>query len=355
LADYDIEDIANLELTLKKQTEKLNALRREVRKLKFVPIESAGYYSSIAYKSFDGGMFKLNFDPLEIDVIEVADSNGNTKLKFAIPISEELEKTDFTSIEEQPIVKKFLSIMGVNNLTEASEILRDPRELMEIAEFACIFDKITTASPEEKTIIMKDGLLRTKKIKSELLDILKDILKNKKNHVKLVGVAKTSKIVSLLSTALFLEKKIPQNRIGYIKIPLELELRVYTWSGKGKITEKTERLVYSFGGLYIVKLSKLSNILVTLEIPEDYSTDEVNEIISYIAKDSKYSYPVLGYPQTIMRAHEAAVRIGLPASIIKDKILEHVKELSDATVRKFLRDGWLFKDFVDKGVLGGGE
>jgi hypothetical protein len=355
LINYGIEDIANLESTLKKQTEKLDELRAEVKKLKFTPVEAAGYYSSIAYKSFDGGMFKLNFDPLEIDVIEVADSNGNIKLKFAIPLGEELEKTDFSSIESLQIIKKFLSVLGVSSLTDASEIPRDPGTLMEIAEFACIFDKIATASPEETTIVMKDGFLRTKKIKAELLDKLKVVVKNKKNHIKLVGVAKTSKIVSLLSTALFLENMIPANQIGYIKIPLGLELRVYTWSGKGKITEKTKKLAYSFGGLHIVKLSKLSNILVTVEIPEDYSKEEVNEIISYLAKDSKYSYPVLGYPQTIMRAHEAAVRIGLPASIVKDKILERIKELSDPTVRAFLRDGWLFRDFVDKGVLGGGE
>lgn len=355
MTNYDIEDIANLESTLKKQTGKLDELRTEVRNLKFVPVEAAGYYSAIAYKSFDGGMFKLSFDPLEIDVIEVADSNGNTKLKFAVPIGDELEKADFGSIEELLIIKKFLSILGVDNLTEVSEILRDPGTLMEIAEFACIFDKIASASAEEKTIVMKDGFLRTKKIKSELLDKLRDILKSRKSHIKLVGVAKTSKIVSLLSTALFLERKIPSNQIGYIKIPAELELRVYTWSGKGKIGEKTKKLFYAFGGLYIVKLSKLGNVLVTVEIPENYSKEEVTEIISYLAKDSRYSYPVLGYPQTIMRAHEAAVRIGLPASIVKDRILERVKELSDPTVRAFLRDGWLFKDFVDKGVLGGGE
>ena len=75
--------------------------------------------------------------------------------------------------------------------------------------------------------------------------------------------------------------------------------------------------------------------------------------MSYLAKDSKYSYPVLGYPQTIMRAHEAAVRIGLPASIIKEKIIERIRELSDPEVKTFLRDGWLFRDFIDKGVLGG--
>lgn len=353
--DYDINTITNLEHILETQTKKLENLRTEVKKLEFVPIESAGYYSSIAYKSFDGGMFKLNFNPLEIDVIEIADSNGNTKLKFAVPLSEELDKTDLRSIEELPIINKFLSILRVSSLVEASEVLKDPKTLMEIGEWACIFDKITTASHEEKTIVMKDGLLRTKKIKSELIGKLKGLLENKKGHVMLVGVAKTSKIVSLLSTALILEKKIPPNQIGYIKIPLELELKVYTWSGKGLIRGRIESLNYAFGAIYIVKLSKLRNILVTVEIPNNYTKEEITEIISYLAKDSKYSYPILGYPQTIMRAHEAAVRVGLPASIVKDKILERVKELSDQEVKTFLRDGWLFREFVDRGVLGGSQ
>lgn len=353
MVTYEIGDIANLDSTLKKQTEKLKKLRAKVKDLKFIPIEAAGYYSSIAYKSFDGGMLKIRFEPLEIDLIEVADSNGNTKLSFVVPLGDELEKADFKDVEKIVLINNFLLTLGVSSLAEASEIYRDSNALMEIAEFACIFDKITNSSPEEKLIVMKDGFLRTKKIKAELLDKLKEVLKKQKNHVKLVGVAKTSKIVSMLSTALFLEKKIPFNKMGYIKIPIELELKAYKWSGKGKIGKKTKRLDYAFGSLYIVKLSKLGNVLVTVEIPEVYSEEDVVEIISYLAKDSRYSYPVLGYPQTIMRAHEAAVRIGLPASIVKDKILDRIKKIGGPTFNAYLRDGWLFRDLVDKGVLGG--
>ena len=356
MIDYSIDDIANLESTLQKQMTKLEDLRAEVRKLKFTPVESAGYYSSISYKAFDGGMFNIYFDPLELDIVEIADSNGNTKMHFAIPLGEELDDEDFRTIEDDPLMKKFLALMGTSKITEVSEVLKGSGDLMEIGEFACIFDKIATASREEKTIVMKDGLLRTKKIKHELIPVLLGLLKQHKTHVKLVGVSKTSKIVSLLSTALFLEKKIPSNQIGYLKIPLELELRAYLWSGKGKIRKnKNEPLAYSFGSLYLARLSSLTNILVTIEIPRVYTEAEIAELIGYLAKDSKYSYPVLGYPQTIMRAHEAAVRIGLPASIVKDKVFDRMKELSDPDVRRFLRDGWLFKEFVNKGVLGGGE
>lgn len=358
LAKYGIDDISNLEDTLQNQIRKLERLRGEVKALKFIPIEPAGTYSSIAFKSFDGGMFRLYMEPLEIDLIDVADSNGNVKLNFVAPVSETPEglneKIDYSNIEQINEIKKLLQILGVNRLADASEILKDPGTLMEIAEFACIFDKLMSSSHDEKTLILKDGYLRTKKIKSELLKVLKQVLQNNKKHVKLVGVTKTSKIVSLLSTALFLEKKIPSNLIGFIEIPLHLELETYDWSGSGRIhRERNEPLNYAFGKLYIAKLSKLSNILLTIEIPDVYSREEVIEIISYLAKDSMHSYPVLGYPQTIMRAHEAAVRVGLPASIVKDKIFERIRELSDGPTRAFLRDGWTVRDIVDKGVLGG--
>lgn len=353
MVDYNTEQVANLESTLKQQMKKINNLRKEVRNLKFVPIEPAGYYSSITYKSFDGGSLKLRFDPLEMDWIEVADSNRHTKLRFVIPVGDGLEKNDFKGVEEIPLIKNFLHMLGASKLSEASEIYKTSNDLMEIAEFACIFDKIVNSSPDDKTIVMKDGYLRTKKIKAERLVKLKDLLKKQKSFVMLVGVAKTSKIVSMLSTALFLEKKIPANQMGYIKVPVELELKAYKWSGSGKIGKQTKGLNYTFGGLYIAKLSKLGNVLVTIEIPEVYSEQEASEIISYLATDSKYSYPVLGYPQTIMRAHEAAVRIGFPASIIKDRIMQQVKKIGDDYFNSYLRDGWLYRDFVDKGVLGG--
>jgi hypothetical protein len=236
---------------------------------------------------------------------------------------------------------------------------------MEIAEWACIFDRLTAHS-QEPIIILKDGLLRTKVIKadaeSNYVNALREIVKQEKEFVKLVGVSKTSAVISMLSTALFLEKKIPADSIGYVKVPLELELRAYKWTGRGSVVNSTKPLSYAFGELYIAKLAKNSNLLVTIEIPKDlesgqtiYDEEEVNEILSYLAKDSKYSYPVIGYPQTIMKAHETAVRLGFPASLLRDELREKIFESLDKDAKDFVRDGWLLMDFVDKGVLGGGQ
>ena len=80
--DTDIENVMNLEKSLKSQIYKLNDLRREVKKLIFMPVDPMGSYISVAYKAIDGGKMKISFEPLEIDLIEVADSYGNIKMKW---------------------------------------------------------------------------------------------------------------------------------------------------------------------------------------------------------------------------------------------------------------------------------
>lgn len=370
--DYsELKNVAGVEEAIELQKEKLDNLRKEVKKLVFKKIDIAGSYTSITFKAVDGGKMRVNLNPFEINLIDVADSNFNKKLSFVIPEiksygdspeDKKMENEITKKIDEIPIIKKFVSLLGKKSISEISYIFNNSDQLMELSEWACIFDRVT-AEIDEPIVILKDGLLRSKSLMDVHIKTLTKLLKQKKKYVKLIGVSKTSSILSLISTAVFLEKKVPADTIGYIKIPLELELKAYIWSGSGKLkSEYLKPLDFAFGELYVVKLSKSSNLLVTIEIPKDlvtgediYSEEEINEIISYLAKDSKSSYPVVGYPQTIMRAHEAAVRLGFSASILRDEIKDRILHGLDKDIISFVRDGWLLTDFVDKGVLGGGK
>ncbi len=365
----DLGSVGNLENAIKSQIEKLEKLREQVRSLEFEPIEPMGAYAAVSYKAVDGGRMRISFDPLELNMIDVADSYGNLKMRFIVPRdSDESEFDPDDYLDENPIIKDFVALLGKKSITEISEIIGHSDSYMEIAEWACIFHKIVH-SDEDPVILMRDGLLRTKKLKSELLPRLLDKLREKKRTIRLVGVSKTSAVMTLLSTAISIEKKIPYGQIGFVKIPLGLELQAYTWSGKGKIRDKGGKesngkrgIYYSLGDLYIVKLSKKSNLLVTVEIPRDrvkgldiYSDSEVRELMSHLAKDSAYSYPVLGYPQTIMRAHEYAVSTGFPASVVRDRILDKIREHLDDKGKDYMRDAEMMKEEVSKGVLGGGS
>jgi hypothetical protein len=367
----ELNGVVGVEEAIKIQKEKLGKLRDAVRDLTFRKLDIAGNYASITYKAFDGGKMGIRFDPFEINFIDVADSNGKRKVRFVVPEitgysdNEKILEDVLDRLDEIPEIKRLVELLNQKSIRDISYLLSDSSSLMEIAELACIFDRLT-ADVQEPIIIMKDGLLRTKFIKadakSNYVQALRNIVKQKKEYAKLVGVSKTSAVISLLSTALFLEKKIPSDSIGYVKVPLELELRAYQWTGRGKMDATSKKpLYYAFGELYIAKLAKNSNLLVTIEIPKDldadkpiYTQEEVNEILSYLAKDSKTSYPVVGYPQTIMRAHETAVRLGFPASLLRDELMVKILENLDPDAREFVRNGWWLRDSIDKGVLGGG-
>ena len=335
-----------------------------VRQLRFVPIEPAGSYMPISYKSFDGGLLNLHFDPFEFDIVKVTDSRGNIKMNFAAPGGDLRDSDDLEAIlvdlNNEPIMQNFLSILGKKSLRDTTEILTDRETLMEIAEFACMFNAVVQSPEDGKTMILRDGLLRTKKIKAELIPRLKMILAQKRNHVRVVGVAKTSKIIFLLKAALICEQFFPQGQIGYVKIPLRLENMAYRWSGRGRLSGVPAHLNYAFGSLYVAKLSKRKDLLVTVEIPEKtwgnapiYTNSDVAEIMGHLATDSAHSFPALGYPQTLMRAHEYAVSHGLPASILRDQIMKRLVKNTDPSLAGYVRDAIILGEAVDKGTLGG--
>ena len=349
---FELSEIQNIEKVIQDQVVKFQNLRDLVKDLEFIPVESIGTYSSVTYKSIDGGKMGISFYPFELDYIVISDSYGNELIKFLVPKGADLSPIDFSYMNDFHEIKTLLKLLGLNSITESSGILKNSKIAMEIAEYASIFTKLTKEK-NEPLIIMKDGLLRTKSLKRENIEKLLTILKDFKRR-KLIGVSKSSKVLNLISSALFIENKIPDNTTGYIEIPWEIEKIAYKQMTK-------ERLYQAFGKLYVAKLSKLSNLLVTVEIPFDlknneeiYSRRDTNEIFGHLIKDSMGSYPILGYPQTIMRAHEKAVRKGFTASIWSEKIIDKILEnLGSQRLKKLIIEGNFLREYVKKGVLGG--
>ena len=302
----------------------------------------------------------IYFNPFELDLVVISDSNENEIMKFIVPKNDNLTSEDFRYLDDFPEIDSFNSVLGVDSIVNASEILNNPYTAMDIAEFACLFENLVRDNNEPK-LYLKDGLLRSKAIKHELIQNLLDTLKDNPRR-KLVGVAKRSKVLNLISSALYIEHVFPPDFTGYIEVPLAVERMAYRWTGRGRVSETNQGpLAFAFGKLYIAKLSSKSNLLLTLEIPYDYQNDEniynrqeMNEIIGHLIKDSMMSYPILGYPQTIMRAHEKAVRCGFTASVWKEKIINYIlNTIGDDNLSRLIRDQVFLHEYVNKGILGG--
>ena len=351
--DFDINGIQNIYEIVEKQVKRFQQLRQLVRELKFIPVDPIATYSSVTYKSIDGGKMGISFHPFEFDFIVIANSMGSELLKYLVPKSDFLSSSDFLYMNGFKQIKYLLNILDLNTVSELSDLLINPQMAMELTEYACIFERLGR-DKNDPIIVMKDGLLRTKAIKYQIIPKMISFLKTNPKR-KLIGVVKSSQVINLISTALYLEKVVPKNCTGFIEIPWEIEKLAYRQS------KMKYHLYYSFGKLYVAKLCKRSNLLITIEIPYDFKNDqpvytkhEIFEIIGHLIKDSSGSYPILGYPQTIMRAHEKAVRTGFSASIWRDKIINYLLEkLGDRKIRILIQESHFLKEYVQKEILGG--
>lgn len=148
----ELDGVIGVEEAIKVQREKLRTLREKVRKLSFKKIDIAGNYASIAYKAFDGGKMGIKFNPFEVNVVDVADSNGKRKIRFVVPeitgyadddkvLEEVLDRLD-----EIPEIKRLVQLLKQKTIRDVSYLLKDSNNLMEIAEWACIFDRLTAGS-----------------------------------------------------------------------------------------------------------------------------------------------------------------------------------------------------------------
>ncbi len=349
--NFDINKIENIDIIFKDQLNSFQKLRNMIKDLPIIPIQPTGLYKTISYKSIDGGMMGIQFEPFDLDLVEIADSNGDHRMKFLVPVNENLEKHHFAFMDEIQEIKKFRELLNEYSILNCVNFLSTTQNAMDLAEWACIMNNLAKDKDDE-LLIMKDGLLRTKTFMPHIKQKILSILKNHPRR-RLVGVAKQSKVLNLISTALMLEKKFKYDEIGFIEIPEEIEKLAYKY--------KVNVDQFAFGKLYVAKLSPRSNLLVTIEIPFNkeenepiYSTNVLREIMGHLAKDSKVSYPTIGYPQTIMVAHEKAVLTGFTASIWREKIIEAiVVQIKDPEFQNLIRDSYLIRQAIDRSNLGG--
>ncbi len=60
-----------------------------------------------------------------------------------------------------------------------------------------------------------------------------------------------------------------------------------------------------------------------VDIPE-WLMGKRKEVLEYLAETAKNSFPTVGYPEQLLRAHEHAVLYGLEMSVLEDLLLEDV-------------------------------
>ena len=333
--------------------------------------------NAVSFVSSDGGDNRLYFNPSTIELVRVVDSLGNQCALDAIAsnlqvkeLNNRIQVIDNNSFLVEPLKRLCndlnIDVIGLSYLlgglgqpgksTGAIRVYRD------IVEWAVLFDLMKYRDWGSDTIIVREGMLRTKSFKRNIFPKMDELIreahqshKKKKITVSMVGVAKQSAVLSRLSVALELEETLHEPYPCYVEVPEEIERECYnfdrTWIDTLETSEPDEEgkyLYQSMGKLFLVKFGNRPFDPVWPVDIAVWQVQETDKILGQLISDAQYGFPIPDFPMCIQKAHDFAKVNGIEVDILHDILFEGITQnLTPKEKEKVLRIKYLGENLTN--------
>lgn len=311
--------------------------------------------NAVSFVSSDGGDNRLTFNPAVVELVRVVDSRGNQCALDAIASS-----ADSTELEErikpnnsrlvEPL-QRLCGDLGVA-VTDLSYLLKgmgDPEKTTgaircyrDIIEWAVLYDLITNPALQwgGDTILIRDGLLRTKSFKREIFPQIDQRIRDgiqrhesRNVNLSLVGVAKQSAVLGRLAVALELEGSFHKPFACYVEVPEDIEADCYnfdlTWLKTyetADLQDDGRKLYQSLGKMYLVKFGDRPFDPVWPVDIAVWQTGKVERILGQLTVDAQQGFPIPDYPMSIQKAHDYAKLTGLEIEVLQDLLMQGIAQ-----------------------------
>ncbi|MEM7373761.1 MAG: hypothetical protein AAF587_34380 [Bacteroidota bacterium] len=333
----------------------LDQLRTEIRPLRSrVRRIQARSTTSISLVGTDGGNNRVQYDPFMIQLVRVVDSSNNEYCLEAITPSTNIERLSQKQFNADGTPKtalgKMMDYMGVNRLDHLSHMIRESEEgrptsnswvqvYRELVEWAILFSIIREKDFGTDTLIVFDGLLRSKvfagnyfkKYREGIQEAIEHHKRHSRRTIYLVGLAKHSKVLARYRLSMALEKILTTDYPAYLEIPREIEAKAYIWSeyarGDDNEMEGGEINKFVAGKMFFVKFGKgvYDPIWpVDIFLPQ---SGNAQIIMGFLLADALNGFPVPFYPMCLQKAHENAALVDFDFDILQDQIYDALREL----------------------------
>ncbi len=337
----------------------MNEMREIARGLQ--PRQLAHYEASaIAFVAADGGNQIPSsgagggfFNPAMIEMVRVVDSQGRECMSDAIAaggnengdIADWREKTK--TIEPLRVLCRDLRANSVGDLSPylSGNNRRSVVEAYrEIAEWASVYSLMAEYKWPSDSLLVHEGPLRSGIFHREIFERLDEQFekayrrqKEKGVTVSLVGISKSSAILSRLSAALALEAVFEKDYPCCAKVGKKTAGKFYRRRWLDTVETAPPGGDYlSMGEMFLVKFGKPSLSPVwTVDIAR-WHKHQANDVLGQLAADSRPGFPIPDFPMCVQRAHDYA-RVGpLEISVFSDMLTEEMTKNLSADERERL-------------------
>ena len=333
----------------------LDQIRKEIRPYKdkvrrIQPRNS----TSVSLVGTDGGNNKIQYDPFIIQLVRVVDSSNNEYCLEAVTPSTKISALSKKQFDENnnPITSlgKLMHSLEVDRLDKLSHMIRDNEDdtptsptwiqvYRELVEWAILFDIVKNKEFASDTLVVFDGLLRSKAFAKDLFNKFTKLLEEavnyqrtaKRRKIYLVGFAKHSKVLTRYRLAMALERVLATNYSSYLEIGRELEENSYIWPeyarGEDRTSEGQEINKFVGGKMFFVKFGNRARDPIW---PVDIFLPQRNDaqtVLGHLLSDAMNGFPVPFYPLCLQRAHENAALVDFDFDILQDSILKAIRNM----------------------------
>lgn len=334
------------------QEKLLSDIRSEVRALNAsVRTIKPRTATSVSLVASDGGNNKLIFDPFLVQLVRVVDSYGKTLCLDAIAPTTDTDVLSKRQFDDKGAPKtalgKMMHDLGAKTLDDLSPMIqpgevirRDPSRInkswvqvyRDLCEWAVLYERICYYPFATDTLIVRDGLLRSKLFNRELFilwkknveEAIEKVRREDHRKVLLVGLAKHSKVLDRYGLAFALERTFPPGSPRYVQIPREMEKKAFVWQewARGEETEgqDVEAPKFVAGNMYFARFGPRSGDPVW---PVDIFSSQAfkeEEIFGYLFADARDGFPIPFYPRCLQKADEYAQVVDLDMDILQDEV-----------------------------------
>ena len=330
----------------------LDELRAEIRPLRDntrrIQPRSA---TTISLVATDGGNNRIQFDPFMIQLVRVVDSSNNEYCLEAVTPTTDiaaLGRGQFSDGEPATALGELMRYLEVETLPQLSHMIRLPNDgrpastnwvltYRSLVEWAILFKIIRTKDFATDTLIVFDGLLRSKLFaKDNFTRMVAGIDKaidakwrEQRRRIYLVGVAKHNAVLARYQLAMALEKVLACDYPAFVEIPREIEQKAYTWSewARGDDVEEEGREPNRFvgGKMFFVKFGGGRRDPIW---PVDIFLPQVREaqtIFGCLLADAIEGFPIAHYPRCLQKAHDNAALVDFDFDVLQDEVFRGLR------------------------------
>jgi hypothetical protein len=347
---FDPDKLPELQALIRESTARdavlLADVLKEVHQLKrdVVTIQPRNT-NSISLVAADGGNNRIRFNPFYLQVVRIVDSNGAERFLDVVSPSTDTAALGRRHLDEQTPLGRLMRDLNVDSLAELSPMIPVSAKssswtlvYRDLCEWAVLYELISYREWGSDTLVVHDGLLRTKIFAGELFVDMYKLIRAaiqrlwNQHRIKLylVGIAKHSEVLDRYRLGIAIADVLPAGQPQYTSIDETLQRNVYSWAeyvrSPDDAPDDTEKPKYNMGVMYFVRFgTRVGDPIWTVDLLA-HQADRAQEIFGSLVGDAEMGFPVPFYPYCLQQADAYAQVVDFDLAILQDTLVEAVRD-----------------------------